>query len=167
MFEIGDFIVYGNVGVCTVEEIGSLDSPLIPEDKKYYTLVPYYTKGSKIFTPIDNKKVVMRPVISKDEAMDLVEDINNINSLDIPQEKGREARYKEIFSKCDCRELVKLIKTIYERKDEREADGKKLTVADEKFIRLAEESLFGELAIPLDMGIEEVKDFVLQQVGQK
>lgn len=164
MFEIGDYIVYGNVGVCEVVEIGTLDSPLIPEDKLYYTLVPCYTNGSRIFTPIDNEKVVMRSIISKDEALELLEDIDNISSLDITEEKGREAKYKEVFSTCDCRDLVKLIKTIYERKEQRQAEGKKLTVADEKYIRLAEESLFGELAIPLDVDVEKVKDYVLEQV---
>ncbi len=164
MFEIGDYIVYGNVGVCKVVEIGTLDSPLLPEDKLYYTLVPCYTNGSRIFTPIDNEKVIMRSIISKDEALELLEDIDNIDSLDITEEKGRESKYKEVFSTCDCRDLVKLIKTIYERKEQRQAEGKKLTVADEKYIRLAEESLFGELAIPLDVEVEKVKDYVLERV---
>ena len=164
MFEIGDYIVYGNVGVCKVVEIGTLDSPLLPEDKLYYTLVPCYTNGSRIFTPIDNEKVIMRSIISKDEALELLEDIDNIDSLDITEEKGRESKYKEVFSRCDWRDLVKLIKTNYERQEQRQAEGKKLTVADEKYIRLAEESLFGELAIPLDVEVEKVKDYVLERV---
>ncbi len=164
MFEIGDFIVYGNMGVCTVDEIGPLDSPLIPKDKLYYTLVPHYTNGSRIFTPIDNKKVIMRPIISKDEALELLDDIAKIDSLDITNEKGREAKYKEVFATCDCRELIKIIKTIYERKEKRQEEGKKLTVADEKYIRLAEDSLYGELAIPLDMDVEEVREQVVELV---
>ncbi len=34
-------------------------------DKMYYTLVPVYEEKSRLFTPVDNHKVVMRPVISK------------------------------------------------------------------------------------------------------
>ena len=70
MFKEGDFIIYGSNGVCQVEHIGSMDLQGVPGDKMYYTLVPVYEEKSRLFTPVDNHKVVMRPVISKQEACD-------------------------------------------------------------------------------------------------
>ena len=63
MFKEGDFIIYGSNGVCQVEHIGSMDLQGVPGDKMYYTLVPVYEEKSRLFTPVDNHKVVMRPVI--------------------------------------------------------------------------------------------------------
>lgn len=166
MFEIGDYIVYGNNGVCKVEKIGYLDSSMVSGKKLYYTLNPYYTSGNTIFTPVDNQKVIMRPVLKKNEAEQLIQEIPVIESLWIPDEKKREFEYKQAFGKCDCRELVRIIKTIYLHKKSRMAEGKKVTSVDERYFTMAENNLYGELALPLEMNKEDVKEFVTQTVDQ-
>lgn len=166
MFQKGDVIIYGNNGVCTVEKIGPLDSNLSMKGRVYYTLQPFYMKESRIFTPADNEKVLMRSVISKKEALELIDDIRNIDALWISDEKGREYEYKEAIGKCDCRELVKIIKTIYTRKQSRIAEGKKVTAVDEKYFHMAENSLYGELAIPMGMTKEAVKEYVIDRVNE-
>ncbi|MBR3644524.1 MAG: CarD family transcriptional regulator [Parasporobacterium sp.] len=153
MFNIGDLIVYGNTGVCTVEKIGKPELAGVTDDKVYYTLQPYYSKNSRIFTPCDNDKVVMRPVISKKEAETLVKEIPKIKLLVITDEKKREECYKETMRTCDCREFVSILKTIYNRKITRLAEGKKVTASDERYFSMAEDKLFGELAIAL--GVEK------------
>lgn len=166
MFQVEDYIIYGNAGVCQVKNVGVLDSLGASKDRMYYTLSPRYAKESKIFTPVDNKKVIMRPVLTKGEAIKLIDSIKEVGCLYISDEKKREQEYKEAFQKCDCMELVKVIKTIYLRKQSRIAEGKKGTSGDEKYFQMAEENLYGELAISLDMGKEEVKEFVIERVEQ-
>lgn len=165
MFQVGDLIVYGNTGVCRVEKIGTPDLAGVPDGVDYYTLSPYYSQNSKIFTPCDNDKVVMRPIISKKEAKKLMSEIPSIKLLLIPDEKKREERYKETMRSCDCREFVSIIKTIYFRKQERIAEGKKVTASDEKYFNMAEDKLYGELAIALEMEKSKVKIYVKEKVG--
>ena len=164
MFEIGDLVIYGNNGVCKITGIGKLDSSCAPKDEIYYTIEPYYSSGTKIYSPISNNKVIMRPVVSKEEAIELIDEIDKIEALWIADEKRREFDYKETIRKCDCKELVKIIKTIYLRKQSRLAEGKKVTTSDEKYFRIAEENLYGELAISLDMNKEEAKEYVIERV---
>lgn len=164
MYKIGDFIIHGSNGVCVVDDIGSMDVPGIPPDRVYYTLRPYYVKGSTIFTPADSDKVVMRPVLTRDEALKLIDEMEDIECLWVRDEKKREQEYKEALRTCDCRELVKIIKAIYMRQQERLAEGKKITFRDEKYFSIAEDNLFGELAISLDMGKGEVKSFIQEKV---
>lgn len=164
MFKIGDYIVYGNSGVCVVENIGILDSPAVAKDKVYYTLSPYYVKGSRIQTPVDNDKVVMRPIISKEEAMDLIDNMKDIELLWIEDEKRREIEYKNALRKCDCVELVKVIKTIHVLKQSRIAEGKKLTLGDEKYFHMAEDRLYEEMAVSLGMCKDKVKDFITERI---
>ena len=162
MFEIGEYVVYGTRGVCQVEKIGEVN--MGEKGKLYYTLIPVYQFGSRIFTPVDSNKVIMRTVISKKEAMKLIDDIENIETIWIIDEKTRELTYKEAVRKCDCRELVKIIKTLYVRKMFRIAEGKKVTANDEKYLKIAEDSLYGELAFPLEMDKNKVESFIIEQV---
>ena len=165
-FKIGDLIIYGNNGVCKILDCGKLDSLSASKDKIYYTIEPYYVAGTKIYTPVDNDKVIMRPVMTKDEAMALIDEIDKIEALWITDEKRRENEYKETIKKCDCIELVKIIKTIYLRKQSRLAEGKKITAGDEKYFKIAEENLYGELAISLDMTKSETKEFIIERVSK-
>ncbi len=164
MFEIGEFVVYGNNGVCKVEDIGTIDVPGLPKDRVYYTLKPHKTKGGKIFTPVDNQKVIIRNVIAKEAALELIDDIVNIDSLGVMDEKKREFAYKEAFQKCDCREMVKIIKTIYTHTEERLAEGKRVSNCDERYFKMAEERFYGELSIPMEMEKDEVKEYVTARV---
>lgn len=164
MFQVGDYVVYGTKGVCKVEKIGVIES--LGNGRMYYTLAPVYIKGSTVFTPIDNQKVVLRSVITKDEALKLIEEIPEIESLWVENEKRRENEFKDLLTRCDCRELVSMIKNLYNRKQERIAEGKKVTVSDEKFFKMAEDSLYGELAISLGMSRDEVGEFISSRIDQ-
>lgn len=164
MFEVGDNIIHGGSGACRVEKIGALNTGV--KGRIYYTLVPYYIKGSSVYTPVDSDKVIMRPVMTKEEVMSLIDDIKNIDTLWVKDEKKREETYKNAIRSCDARELVKIIKTIYLRKKERVAEGKKMTYSDEKYYKLAEDNLYGELAVALSMTKEEAKEFVERKVEE-
>lgn len=164
MFKIGDYVVYGTNGVCRVEDVGVIDSPIAQKDEIYYTLCPFYSKGSKIFTPANNPKVVIRRIISKEEAMALIDGIANIDCLSFADKRRRENEYKDALKKCDCQELVRIIKTVYLLRQERLNEGKKVTAGDEKFFHMAEENLYGELAIALELDKDQVKEYVLSKI---
>ncbi len=167
MFQKDDYVIYGSNGVCMIKDVGPLDLPGIPKEQIYYTLIPYYTKDSQIFTPVDSHKVVMRSLICKEDIMRLIDEIPDIELLWIADEKQRESKYKETLRKCDCRELIRIIKTIYKRMQQRSAEGKKMTASDEKYFHLAQESLYGEFAITLGMERDQIRDFISGKVRKK
>ena len=116
MFEIGDYIIYGNNGVCKVVEIGPIQLTNSKNDKLYYTLEPVYETGSKVYTPVGNKKVLMRRVISKEEAIDLIDSIPNIEfDIDLTA-KEREQKIKESLKTIDSEEWIKILKTLHHTK---------------------------------------------------
>ena len=166
MYLVGEYIVYGTSGVCKVEAVGSMQMSGVNKDKLYYTLAPLYSKGSKVYTPVDNDKVVMRPVFTKEEAKELIEQIPTIELLWVADKKRREDIYKAALRTCDCREWIKIIKTLYLRKMSRIAEGKKVTVSDGKYLHMAEERLYEELALALDMDKDEVVEYITEHVEQ-
>ena len=149
----------------SVEHIGSMELQGVPDDKMYYTLVPVYEKKSRLFTPVDNHKVVMRPVISKKEACDLIDHMQEMQVFEIQNEKNRDTVFKEALKTGDCEELVRVIKTIYEKKQERKAQGKKVTAGDERYFKLAEEHLYGELAIALGIEKDKVSSYIEKRIA--
>ena len=166
MYLVGEYIVYGTSGVCKVEAIGPMQMSGVSKDKLYYTLAPLYSKGSKVFTPVDNDKVVMRPVLTKEEAEELIAQIPSIELLWVADEKRREDIYKSALRTCDCKEWIKIIKTLYLRKMSRIAEGKKVTVSDGKYLHMAEERLYEELALALEMDKDEVVEYITEHVEQ-
>lgn len=166
MFEIGEYIVYGNTGVCKVEEVKTMKGPGMKEDRLYYTLEPVYRKGSRLFTPVDNQKVKMRPILTLQEADELIGRIKEIDLLWVKDEKNREQVYKEAIRTCDCEDLIRMIKTLYLRKKARLDAGKKVTSSDAKYLHLAEESLYGELSVVMGIPKEEMETFIYEKVKE-
>lgn len=141
MYLVGEYIVYGTSGVCKVEAVGSMQMSGVNKDKLYYTLAPLYSK-------------------------ELIEQIPTIELLWVADEKRREDIYKTALRTCDCREWIKIIKTLYLRKMSRIAEGKKVTVSDGKYLHMAEERLYEELALVLDMDKDEVVEYITEHVEQ-
>lgn len=164
MFEKGEFIVYGNTGVCEVKDITTINMKDVPKDKLYYLLSPLHRKDSKIFTPVDSGKTVMRTVMTREAAEALIDGIPEIEELWVGNEKLREEKYKETMKSCECRDWIKIIKTLYLRKQERIAQGKKTTAMDERYLRMAEENLYSELSLALGMPKEEMVGYITKRV---
>jgi len=164
MFQVGDYIVCGSNGVCKVEEVGPLRLSRVSKDRTYYTLKPVYDAGGKIFIPVDNDKVVLRFILSKEQVMELLEEIPQIDRLWIKDEKKREQEYKSAVNSCDCKRLVQIIKTLYFRKRERIRNGKKMTAVDDRYFHIAEERLYEELALALSISKNEVEKYIRQHI---
>lgn len=164
MYQVGEMIVYGLTGVCRVTEVGKVNIGGKVSEKEFYTLEPVFTKGSVIYTPVDNEKVIIRPVLGKEEAKALIDDIPKIQAIWITDEKQREQIYKDMVKKCDCREWIKVIKTLYLRKVARMEEGKKVTAVDEKYFRLSEEHLYAELSMALGVAREEMREYITERI---
>lgn len=167
MFQVNDLIVYGNHGVCKITDIGTISMSMVDKNKQYYTLRPVYQHETVVYAPVDNGKTIMRLIISKEEAERLIDDIPRIESVWIGNEKEREVQYRASLRTCDCKELIKIIKTLYKRKQSRIENGKKVTAVDERYFRIAEEQLYGELAIALEMEKEKVGPYITDCILQK
>ena len=159
MFQIGDYIVYGTSGVCRVEKIGPVDLPDVSKDKLYYTLSPVRNPGGHIYTPVDNQRVVMRPILTEDETEQLMKALPDIAPLTISDEKTVEVLYKHSLSSCDSVRWVQVIKTIHLKA------GKKITAVDDRYMRIAKDNLYGELAVVLHKKPDEISSYIRERAG--
>lgn len=160
MFKIDDLILYGNTGVCRVVDISTKDIPGVSKNRLYYTLKPLYQTGT-VYTPIDNKKVFMRPIISRQEAQQLISSIPEIDAqaFHSPVLSELTAHYERSIQSYDCVELTRLTKSLYIKKREMAEQKRKFGAIDDRFMKRAEELLFGELSAALGIAREEVVSY--------
>lgn len=167
MFKVGDYIVHGRNGVCKVVDITHLDMLGVDKDQLYYALVPMKSEDSKIFYPVDSDKVVMRSVVTKDQAEDLVSEIKDIEPMRIENDRQREAKYKEALVSCDCKQLICIIKTMYARNKERIGKGKRITYVDDRYLKEAKQNLNDEFSIALGIEPREVEKYIKAQIVEQ
>lgn len=165
MFSIGEYVVYGTVGVCTVEEITTLDMRDVPKEKEYYVLVPLSTKSNRVFVPVDNTRVVMRRVITKDEAIKLIDSMPGLEEIRIENPKLTDMVFKETLKTCEVTACARVIKTLYRSNMERLERGKKITASGEKYLRIAEDALYSELAVVLSIDRRDVPRYIGERLG--
>ena len=167
MFEKDQLIMCGGHGVCRVVDVTGNPIDRLDKVRKYYVLEPVFEKGSTVYTPVDNDKVVMRRIMNKEEAEELVDKITQINTVWIQEEKNREQMYKDAIRTYDCQSLVQIIKTLYLRKQDRLKEGKKVLSSDEQYLRKAEELLYSEMSLALSIPKEEVGTYIKEAVNRQ
>ncbi len=167
VFEIGEYVVCGNKGVCVVEDVTKLNISDVDKEREYYILKPLYMAGSTVYVPVDSSEKSMRRVLKRDEAQELIKGIPDIPLLVITNEKLSEQMYRECIKTNDCQELIKIIKTIYMRKQKRIQAGRKVTAVDAKYFHMAEDSLYGELAVALEMPKDEVESYITREMNRE
>ncbi len=155
MFMVNDVIIYGTQGVCKIADIE--EKNVSGTKKTYFVLKPVSDKGSTIFAPTDNELVLgkMRRLLTKDEIHKLIDSMQSETALWVANENERKELYKNILTKGDHLELIKMIKAIYAHKKEREAEGKRLHMSDERFFKDAEQILYNEFQYVLDINSKD------------
>lgn len=133
-------------------------------DKEYFLLIPISEQTAKVYIPVDMASQRIRMAMNKDEALQLIDSIQDIDEAYIENEKEREKTYKEALNSRDPKRLVGIIKTLYLRKQERVEAGKKNTAVDERYFKLAENHLHNELAFALQVAKEKVQEMILNSI---
>lgn len=167
MFEIGDFVIKANNGICRVDDIGHLDISSANKERLYFFLTPLNETNSKLYVPTDRADNGLRKVITEDEAWKFIEKIPKISEAGITDDKQREQKYKEAIQSCDLVKLMSIIKSMYVRMQKRTAQGKKSTSIDEHFFKIAENNLYTELAFAIGRNKEELHNIIAEKIAEK
>lgn len=167
MFEIGDYVINANNGICKIEDKVHLDLPMSDKKKLYYMIVPIKEKGTKLYIPVDSDKQRIRRTMDAKQAMEIIDEMPEIEAVWIADDKQREKRYKEAIFSCEPKQLVGILKCMYQRNRQRSAEGKKSASIDERYFKMAENNLYSELAFAMQKNQEEIKQFIEERIRIK
>ena len=167
MFRIGDTVVCSN-GVCRIEKIGPLAGMgKSVSDRSYYTLRPCFDNAATIYVPVDGDENALRFALGRDEVNQLMDEIEDLEQINIKDEKSRELEYRNAVNSKDPRKLIRIIKTMYFRRKARIESGKKSTAIDERYFRIAENRLYEEMAFALNKDRDEIKEYIRNYIEKK
>ena len=162
MFKINDYVVYGSNGVCKVTDIEQVT--LRNEELEYYILSPVYNEKMTIKTPVNNQKIVMRELMTKAEIVNLLKEISKNETVEIEDSRRWVEESKAIIRGGNAEELIKFINSIKLEKDEKISIGKKLNKTDEDIMISASKQLYQEMAIVLEIDVDEVQDYIKNNI---
>ena len=163
MFSVGDKIIYGENGVCTVESIGPLSMAGASKDKLYYYLSPLIGSGT-YFAPVDSG-AYMRPVMSRAEAEALIDAMPGIQPAICNDNRFNhvDTFYKNLFKQHSCEALVSIVKGLRSRMSDRKTKSSRA----EATMKRAKDILHGELSVALDIDIKDVEDYIVSRLGSE
>lgn len=159
LFAVGELVIYGGTGVCSVEEITEKKMSG-SETRMYYVLNPLFQDG-KIYTPVDTK-VYMRPVMTPQEAERIIDSIPDIKAESYHDRNFNQlaTRYEQVLGSHEFLDIVALAISIREKKVQAELLSKKLGQVDTKFMKRAEGLINGELSVALGIPQEDVPGYI-------
>lgn len=164
LYQAGDRVIYGGNGVCVIDEIKMIEVPHSDEAKPYYIIKPYY-QDCKISVPVDTK-MFMRPIISGDEAKALIDGIPQIDAQPYYNSVLRQLQdyYERKLSSHSCMDLIELTLSLYRKKANAQEQKRKFGAIDERYMKRAEDLLFGELSVALEIPRNEVRQFIADRL---
>ena len=141
MFEVNDIVLYNRTDVCRVHEIRRM--ACLGEYSDYYMLKPVYEDSqanSVVYVPVDADESRIRRAFSVEELRAMLTDTSHrVPWLDSPLIRKKE--YTDLLGRSVPSELIGLIRTLSERREEQSRAGRKFSDADEKYLVAAQKKL--------------------------
>ena len=164
MIAVGDVVHYGMDGVCEVA--GIVEKKLGGQIYRYFELRPHFRKNVAVFLPVQNEQLLsrIRPVLSRDEVLTAVHELDKAESVWIEPDSARKEVFQTIIRSGDHKQLVSLIKTLYEQKLKMQEGGRKLRSADTAFLKDAERLINEEFAYVLGIQPGDVPAFIREEM---
>lgn len=157
MFKVGDYVVYKR-NVCKVKEIK--EKRIM--DKDYYILTPIDDESLTIELPVSNNS--LRIPIGEKEILNLIAKIPSIEVVVPTNCRLIENCYRDLMKTGNLEDLVAIIKTSYLRISDKKTNGKKVNEKDSNYFKLAEKSLYNEIAVSLNITYDEAKNYIVKEV---
>lgn len=161
MLKENELIVHESAGVCRLTGKTKLDR----HHGYYYVLSPLYDSSSTLYVPVDSDRVHLRPVMSREDALSLIEQLPQVELLHFESLNDQKQRSVEILKSGSQLQLAQLAKTIYHSQSRRSRSSKTAYTSDHSILRQAEKLLFGELAAALDIDRSSVQEFIASRLS--
>lgn len=164
MFKVNDVVVYSSQGVCEI--IGIEEQKIDGEIKSYFVLKPKNSKGSTCYVPTWNEKAwsKIRKVMTKQDVDALIDSMPNKKPTWITNENERKETYRRILSSGDQAAIISMMQALFFHKKEREAEGKRLHMTDEHFMKDAEQLLYNEWQYILNVDKAGLIAYILKRL---
>ena len=162
MFEINDYVVHNTMGVNRITE--TVSEMVDGKNVDFCILEPAFGGNMVLKIPAAGSEDKMRNILTREEVEELIAGIPDQQTIWIDEDKIRYEEFRACLKTGACENWVALIKTLNEKKDERELIGKQLTRVDADVLKAAEKNLTTEIAVVLEMEPDDVLSYIYNQL---
>lgn len=164
MFQVGERVVYGFYGVCTIANFES--KRVDRKNVTYLVLEPADHNGSKYYVPVQNPTAMgkLKPMLSAEQMFTLLGSEQVHTDAWVKEENQRKQLYRELTASADREAIMRMVYTIYRHKDSQSAAGRKCHLCDENFLRDAEKLLVGEISATLNIPAEQSRALLREKL---
>lgn len=164
MFNIGKLVVYSSRGICCIYDI--CEKTYFGVTKNYYVLYPIEDSKLRISIAVDNDKVTMLELLTKEEAEEIVESFRLPGINWIEPDNERNQIYSDIVKKGNRKEISKIANTLMREKIKIKKHGNKFYEKDKKLLTTIQNILFAELAFSLDTTFEVIYEKISRLINE-
>jgi Transcriptional regulators, similar to M. xanthus CarD len=167
MYKVDENIIYGKMGVCRITDI-TVPKHLNHANRQLYYVLKSLNDNCVIYAPVDTA-VYMRPVISAEDADRLIDQIPTMACEAYDEDSGKDLvrHYESALETHSCEDLLKLTQSIYAKKQVADDEGRKLGQIDQKFMKQAEDILFGEFSLAFGIPKDQVSEYIAARVERQ
>ncbi len=166
MFSNGEFVVYGSGEICRIEEVVERCFDGVHRNN-YYKIVPEEYRNSAYYVPVESAEKEIRRILTKEEVYEIIDSIPQAESVWYSDRNERKSYFESVLRSDDFTRLVGMIKAIYEERQKRSDDGRKLIAADERAFSAAEHIFHSEIAFVLGIPESEAGNYIRERIEKK
>lgn len=156
--QTGDYLVHNSGKVCQIT--GTEIMKLTGKDVRYLILTPIRGSAETIYVPEEVASATLKPIMSREEAMNLIHRMDEIEPLKIRNERHRDQEYAAAYDTQDMDTMVSVVKELHNRQEHRRSIGKTLPSRDAQMMARVQSTIDECMAVALGIRPEEVSDFI-------
>jgi len=164
--EKGDYVVYGENGVCRIVDIRN-ESFAGLDEMTYYVLETVYSHTT-IFIPLNSEALSekLKRILSVEEINALIDDTAIVSEEWIEDCKERAKHFEELLNGGVRCELLWLIKVLSMHKTEVEEKNKRFYISDKNILTAAEKVITEEFAFVLGIDKSDVVQYIRKRIAK-
>ena len=162
MFKINDSVIHCREGLSTIVSINNMNG------RDYFLVSVDRNSGETIYVPVETAESIIRPLMDKKEADELLKYVKKIKKEFNANTKQRRDAYKKMLSSGNVKEIAYLYRQLffYEQIGGENNTEIKLGPVDIDMLSYAENMLMDELSITYGVARNEVKAFVQKRISK-
>lgn len=162
MFEINDFVIHAREGLSTIISTSTING------RDYFLVKSNQANGETIYVPVDTAASIIRPVLNKAEADEVLSYIKSIEKEFNNNTKQRRDAYKRRLSSGDVQDIAYLYRQLYfynliggENNEEI-----KLGPVDIEMLSYAKNMLLDEFSLTYKVDRKEIEQFIEDRIAK-
>lgn len=159
MMVIGNYIVHSGHGVCTI-----VDKKYNESMNKNFFYLKTISNNMSIMIPEDKVDGFLRPILTKDECLSILDSTANLEINYKKDNKERKNQFQYLITSNNLIDTLHLLKNLYALSEEKKKEKKTLGSFDTQFFQQAYRKATDEISIVLEISKSAADELITSKL---